>query len=230
MALTIFWNVLLTIGKNMFQAGPLKQKLTSLNVKLCHALATIFITYQQVRTLNDGINNPLLLRASSPLSEVHRSRLVDLNQSRLLIDDMELVLIGQLVIAGTKLTDSLIVLVKNGRVTVTVAIARVVVTLKAKEDILALPASLLEVGSPDGVVAVAGPNQLSVIAEDVRCSLTRAVLLSSGVWETSKWSDEEVALLDVLSSGDGDVKSRRRQIGPRLELPVRSYQRQQGGG
>jgi hypothetical protein len=214
----------------MFQAGPLKQKLSSLNVKLCHTLAIISTIYEQVHTLNDSINNPLLLRTSSPRSKIHRSGLVDLDQSRLLIDDMKLVLISQLVIASTKLTDSLIVLVKDSRVPVTMTITRVMVTLEAKEDILALPASLLEVGSPDGVVAVPGPDQLSVIAEDVRSSLTGTVLFSRGVWEASERSDKEVSLLDVLSSGDGDVESRRGQVGPRLKLPVRGYQRQQSGG
>lgn len=58
-------------------------------------------------------------------------------------------------IACTQLADGLIVLVQKGYVAMTVTVPGIVVALKAKENVLALPSSSLEIGGPDRVDAVA---------------------------------------------------------------------------
>ena len=135
-------------------------------------------TTQQTRaslTLDDGIHDPLLLRTRPPRGQIHRHRLVDLDEGGLLVDYVELMLVRDLVIASAQLTDCLIVLVQEGGVAMTMTIAGVVVTLKAKQHVLALPARHLEIGRPDRVVAVSGPDELAVIAEDIRRRLAGTV-------------------------------------------------------
>lgn len=75
--------------------------------------------------MEDGVDNPLLLWRSAPSRQISRNRLVDLNQRRLLVDDMKLVLVRELVVASPQLSDSLIVLVQNGGVPMTMAVSSI---------------------------------------------------------------------------------------------------------
>ncbi len=178
-------------------------------------------------TLDDGVDDPLLLRAASPGSQVTGNGLVDLDEAGFFIDDVELVLVNQLVAASAQFPDGLVVLIHDSDVAMAVAVAGVVVTFKAEQDIFALPASGLEVGRPNAVDAVAGPDQVSVVAEDVRAGLARAVLLGGGVGVTGKGGHKEVPLFDILGRRDGDVQPRRRKVGPGAELPVGSGRSEQ---
>ena len=135
---------------------------------------------------------------------------------------MEFVLVNQLVVSGAQLTDGLVVLVHDGDVAVAVAITSVVVTLKAEQDVLALPAGSLEVGGPDAVDAVAGPDQVPVITEDVRAGLARAMLLAGRVGEPGERGHKEVPLSDVLGGRDADVQPGWRKVSTGAELPVGS--------
>jgi len=84
-------------------------------------------------TLNDGIDNPLLLRAGAPCSQVSRDRLIDLDQAVFpVVDDVELVLVDKLVVARAQLPDRLIMLVQKRHMAMTVAIVGIVVALKAE--------------------------------------------------------------------------------------------------
>lgn len=180
-----------------------------------------------MHTLENGINDPLLLRTGTPLGKILGHGLVDLDEGGLFVDDMELMLVGQLVVSSTQLTDSFIVLIHDGGVTMPVSIGSVVVTLEAEQDIFALPAGHLEVGGPDGVVRVAGPDQFTVVTEDVRGWLTRTV---DAFRVAGKGAYEEIAFLYILSGGDGDVQPRGCQVRPRFELPVSGNERQAGNG
>jgi hypothetical protein len=161
-----------------------------------------------------------LLRAASPGGQVAGDGLVDLDEAGFLVDDVELVLIDQLVVAGAQLADGLVVLVHDGDVTVAVAIAGVVVALEAEEDILALPARGLEVSRPDAVDAVAGPDQVAVIAEDVGAGLAGTMLLGGRVGEAGKGGHKQVPFFHVLGCRDADVQPGRREVRPGAELPV----------
>lgn len=121
---------------------------------------------------------------------------------------MELVLVGQLVVSGTQLGDKIVALVQDRRVAMPVAVVRVMVPLKAEEHILTVQLGRLEVRRPDAVVAVAGPDQVAVVAEDVRRCLTGAVHLAGCVGEAGEGSDEEIAFLDVVGRGDGNIELR----------------------
>ena len=171
-------------------------------------------------TLDDGVDDPLLLRAASPSAQVAGNGLVDLDQAGFFVDDVELVLVDQLVVASAQFADRLVVLVHDGDVAVAVAVAGVVVAFKAEQDVLALPASGLEIGRPDAVDAVAGPDQVAVVAEDVGAGLARAVLLGGGVGVSGKRSHKEVSLFDILGRRDRDVQPGRRKVGPGAELPI----------
>lgn len=84
-------------------------------------------------------------------------------------------------ISSTKLPDSLVILVHKRDVSMSMAIAGIVVPLEAEDDIFALPSTGLEVGSPDTVDTVSGPDEVTVIAEDVGTGLARPVLLRGRV-------------------------------------------------
>lgn len=160
-------------------------------------------------TLDNSIHDPLLLRRGTPRSQVDWDRLVNLDESGLLIDNMELMLISQLMITRPQLTDGLIMLIQDGSMSMTMSITSVMVSLEREENILTLPARRLEVRRPDRVVPVSRPDELAVVAENVRCRLTRAVLFTCGVCVPGEGSDEEIAFLDVRGSGDGDVQPGR---------------------
>lgn len=104
--------------------------------------------------------------------------------------------------------------------TVTVTIASVVITFKTEENIFAVPFGLLEVGGPDGVVAIPGPNQVAVITKNVWRSLAGAVHFAGRVRKASKRRNEEVALFHIICGRDCDIESRRGQVRTTLELPV----------
>lgn len=133
---------------------------------------------------------------------------------------MKLVLVHQLVVSSTQLTNRLIMLVHERNVPVSMSIPSIVVALKAEEDIAALPAARLEVGRPDAVDCIAGPHQVAVVAEDVRTGLARTVLRGRRVREAGKRREKQVPLLDGRGGRDGDVEARRGEVWSRLELPV----------
>lgn len=108
--------------------------------------------------MDDGIDDPLLFSAGTPSRQITSNRLIDLNQAGSLIDDMELVLIYQLMVTSSQFSDSLVMVVHYSDMAVTVAISRIMVTFKAKQDILTVPATSLEVGRPDAVDSIAGPD------------------------------------------------------------------------
>jgi hypothetical protein len=71
---------------------------------------------------------------------------------------MELMLVSELMVSSTQLTNSLVVLIHDSGVTMSMTISSIVVTLETEEHILALPLCSLEVGCPDGIYAVARPD------------------------------------------------------------------------
>lgn len=111
----------------------------------------------EAHTLDDGIDDSLLVFTCAPRGQVSRDGLIDLDQARLLVDDMKLVLINQLMITGTQFS-----------------------------DVFTIPSAGLEVGCPDTVDAVSGPDEITVVPKDVRGCLTRAMLLSGRVGQTGK--------------------------------------------
>jgi len=182
-----------------------------------------------VEFLDDGVDDPLLFGLASPSREVAGDGLVDLDKTGFLVDDVELVLVDQLVVTGAQLADGLVVLVHDGDVAMTVTVSGVVVALEAEQDVFALPASSLEVGRPDAVDTIAGPDQVTIVAEDVGSGLARAMLLGGSVREPGKRGQKQVPLFDVLGRGDADVQPGRRKVGPGTKLPVgRSRSQQQG--
>ena len=178
-------------------------------------------------TLDDGVDNPLLLRAASPSGQVAGNGLIDLDEASFFVDDVKLMLVDQLVVPSAQFADGLVVLVHDSDVAMAVAVAGIVVTFKAEQDVLALPASSLEVGRPDAVDAVARPDQVAVVTEDVGAGLARAVLLGGGVGVPGKGSHKEVPLFDILGRRDGDVQPGRRKVGPGAKLPVGSGRSEQ---
>lgn len=207
----------------MVEAGPLEEQFARLDIQFYNTLIPTklqILTESRIRpTLEDGIDNPLLLGATTPPTQVRGNRLVNLKQSRFFIDDMELMLIHQFMVTSTQLANRLIVLVQNGRMAMTMAISRVMVTLETEEDILAFPFGSLEIGRPDGVVGIARPNEFAIISEDVRSLLSGSVELGLGPL-ARKRGDKEVTLVGVVGCGDGDVQTWRGQVCSRLELPV----------
>ena len=177
-----------------------------------------------------GIHDPLLLRVGTPARQIRGNRLVDLNESRFLIDDVELMLVSQFMVTSAQFPNGLVVLVQDGGVSVTMPVASIMVALEGEENILAPPARLLEVSSPDGVVAVTRPDQFPVIAEDLRGSLAGAMHFPGFIREAREGGHEEISLVDIGGGGDSDVQLGRRQIRTRLKLPVCSHQRQQSSG
>lgn len=133
---------------------------------------------------------------------------------------MKLMLISQLVITRSKFPNRFIMLVQNGSMPMTMAVPRIVITFETEQHVLSVPLPGLEIGSPDRVDAVAGPDEIAVVAEDVWRGLTGTVLCSCGVRVACEGGDEEVAFLDVVGSWNGDVQHGRCQIRAGLELPV----------
>ena len=223
----------LTIGSDVIQTGPFEEQLTRGDIKFCRVHSAKVIRNHNDHccpTLNNSVDNPLLLRLGAVGGEVPRHRLVDLDQARLLVDDVELVLVDKLVVAGTKLADGLVVLVHQSDMAMAVSVSRVVVALEAEENVLAAPAGGLEIGRPDAVDAVSGPNQIAVVAQDVRPGLAGPMLLGGGVGQARERCDEEITLLDVGGGGNGDVEPGRRKIRPRAVLPIRGCETWEHGG
>jgi hypothetical protein len=69
-------------------------------------------------TLNNGIDDPLLVLTSTPCSQIAWNRLIYLDQASLLVDNVELVLVNQLMVTSTKLPDGLVMLVHERNMTV----------------------------------------------------------------------------------------------------------------
>lgn len=98
----------------MVQTTPLEQNLASLNIKL----------------LEPSIHNPLLFRTPTISCEIPWHRMVYLNESSLLVDDVKLVFIRQAMVASPELLDRLIVLIQEGSMAVAVAICGIMTTLE----------------------------------------------------------------------------------------------------
>ena len=162
--------------------------------------------YREYHTLNHSIDNPLLFWPSSPSSQITRYRLVDLDKSMLLVRHMEFMLVGQLVIPSTKLSNGLVMMVQECCVSMTVSIASVMIAFKAEQDILAVPAASLEIGRPDAEVAIPRLDQIAVVAEDIRCRLTRGMLLRRSVRDPSEGGQEQVTTFDLIRSRNGDIQ------------------------
>lgn len=79
------------------------------------------------------------------------------------------------------------------------------IALKASQDGIAAPFNHLEVCGPDTVVAVAGPDEVAIVSEDVGSGLTRAMLGVLAVTETGEGGYEKLALFYILGCWDGDV-------------------------
>lgn len=207
----------------MVKTGPFEKKLASSNVQLYHTISTTVGCFDDSSfpTLNNRIHNPLLLRLRAPRRQIPRNRLIYLNQPRLLINNMKFMLINKLVVARAQLPYRLVMLVQKRDMPMPVAVPGVMVPLEAEQHIPAAPARRLEVGRPDAVDGVPAPNELAVVAEDVRPRLARAVLLRRRVREAREGRDEEVALLDVRGRRDGDVEARRGEVRAGAVLPVR---------
>jgi hypothetical protein len=131
----------------------------------------------KIRTLEDGIDNPLLIWTGTPLSEISGHRLVYLDETRLLIDNLELVLVNQFMVSSPELANSLIVLIQESHMSMAMPVSSIVIAFKAEENIFAFPSSGLEVGGPDGIDAVARPYKVAIVFEDIRARLARTVLL-----------------------------------------------------
>lgn len=129
-----------------------------------------------VRTLELGVDDPLLILASSVSGQIVRHGVVDLDQSGLFIDDVELVLVRQAMVPSSEFADGLIILVEESGVAVSVAICSIMASLKAKEDVFALVPSLLEIGSPDGKISISGPDEITGVGKDIGCCLGGAVM------------------------------------------------------
>lgn len=163
-------------------------------------------------TLNYCIDNPLLLGAATPSPQVTSNRLVNLDESGFFIDDVKLVLVHKLMIARSEFSNRLIVIIQDGDVTVSMAIPRIMVPFKAKEDVFAPPTGGLEIGRPDAVNPIARPNQVAVITKDIRPGLSRPVLLGRSIWITSEGSNEQIPLFDISTCRDGDVQLWRSKV------------------
>lgn len=109
------------------------------------------------------------------------------------------------------------------------AVTRVVVAFEAIQDILALPSADLEVGGPDAVDSVSRPDQISIVAEDIRASLAGTMLLGRGVGIPGEGGDEQVPLFDVFGCRDRDVQTGRSEVRTRAELPVGRSKAQKSG-
>ena len=210
----------LTVRGNMIQAGPLEEQFACGDIQLCSNISHVSLNMPIERTLNDGINDPLLVRASTPSTEVPSDGLVDLDEARLLIDNVEFVLVNQLVVSRTQLANGLVVLIHEGNVPMAVAVASVMVTLEAEENVLALPAAGLEVGGPNAVQRVARPDEIAIVPENVWSSLEGPMLLSRSVGLASKGGEKEISLLDIARGWNRDVQTRRRQVWAASKLPV----------
>ena len=72
----------LTIGVNVVEACPFEEQFTACDIKFYNSgqyCATSWHEIRELRTLNDGIHNPLLVITRSPGSQVTRDRLIDLD-------------------------------------------------------------------------------------------------------------------------------------------------------
>jgi len=89
-------------------------------------------------------------------------------------------------------------------------IASIVIAFEAEQNMFALPLGGLEIGGPNGVDAVPGPDQIAIVAKDVWARLTRPMLLSRSIGVPRERRYEKIAFLDVAGGRNGDVEARRR--------------------
>ncbi|KAH3662565.1 hypothetical protein OGAPHI_005817 [Ogataea philodendri] len=190
------------VRRNVVQRGPFKQHLAGLKVKF----------------LENGVHNPLLLLRSTKFAKVPGNRLVNLKQAGFLVLDVELVLVRKLVLAGTQLLDELVAVVQERVVAVAMAIGRVVVSFKRKQNVLAVELGGLEIGVPDRKDAVPRPHKVSLGGKDVRSSLSWSV--QGVVREARERSHEKIVCRGLVVVEDGDVQLGRSQVGPTAVLPV----------
>jgi len=170
--------------------------------------------------LEYSIHDPLLLWTNAPTRKVRWNGLINLNDGGFFVDDMELVLVHQLVIASTKLANRLVMSVHDGCMAMPMAITRVMVAFETEQNVFTLPSGSLKIGGPNGVVPIAGPDQVTIITEDIWRGLPRAMHLSGFIWKTCERGDEQVPLLDISRGWDSDIQAWRREIRTRPELPI----------
>jgi hypothetical protein len=103
------------------------------------------------------------------------------------------------------------------------SITRIMIALEAEENVFSFPFRCLEVGGPDRVDAVARPDQIAVVAENIWPSLTWAMLLSGRVRVPCEWRHEKIPFLHIGRRRNGDVEARRRKVSTRFVLPIGSH-------
>lgn len=139
-------------------------------------------------------------------------------------------LIDQLMITPPHLPNGLVPLIKEGNMPMSMPIPSIMITFKAKQYILSLPSPDLEISGPDTVDTVAGPDQIAIVAEDIRACLAGLVLLGGGIGVAGEWGDKEVARFYLGSCWYRDVQAWRRKVWSGSVLPIsdrRSYRREE---
>jgi hypothetical protein len=87
---------------DMIKTGPLEEESACGDVEFWEeSVSRTQASMATIRTLEDGIDNPLLVWTSAPSSKISRHRLVHLDKTRLLVDNLELVLINKLVVPSS---------------------------------------------------------------------------------------------------------------------------------
>jgi hypothetical protein len=140
------------------------------------------------RRLKFCVHDPLLLFIFAICSQVIWHWMVFVDHRGILIDDMQLVLVGQTIIPGPEFANGFIVLVQEGRVFVTVPICYIMASFKAKWNILSLKSSSLKIGSPNRKVREAGQDQIASVCEDV-CSCSERSMARS-LRTSREWCNE----------------------------------------
>ena len=141
-------------------------------------------------TLNDRIDNPLLILIGSVRREISRHRLINLYERGLTISGPELMLVANLVSSSSQFSRRLIVLVQERYMAVAVAIAWIVISLKASQDRRPFPMNGEKVRRPDTVVSITRPDEVAIVSENVRSSLARSMLFEGGILKSCERSNE----------------------------------------
>ena len=116
--------------------------------------------------------------------------MVDLYERRLTISGPELMLVANLVSASSQFSDRLIVLVQERYMAMPVAIAWIVISLKASQDRRPSPMNCEKVRRPDTVVSITRPDEVAIVLENVRSSLARSMLFEGGILKPCERSNE----------------------------------------
>lgn len=129
--------------------------------------------------------------------------MVYLNERRLLINNMKLMLIMQPMVARPQLSNRLIMLIQKSSMSVSMSVQRIVHALEREEDVFPFVARCLEVGRPDREVGEAGPDEVAGGGEDVGSWLERPVACAFAVPGEGRY--EEIPWGDGGGGWDGDI-------------------------